>query len=89
MKFKSIEKLKRTWKLVELDGAVNRSRSETSGVGAEGKGGDAIPMVAEDFGWIGREERIMDGDNGLGRGGGDQVVGLLVPQDGAEGAITS
>ncbi|PON84353.1 hypothetical protein TorRG33x02_198130, partial [Trema orientale] len=71
-------------KLVELDGVVDGTRSKAGGVGAESEGGNAIAVVAEELGRSGRKERVVDGDGWVGRGGGDEVVGLLVPHHGAE-----
>lgn len=63
---------------------VNRTGSETGGVGAESEGGDAVAVVAKELGGGGRKERVVDGDGGVGRGGGDEVMGLLVPHHRAE-----
>lgn len=68
-----------TRKLVELDGAVDGARGEAGGVGAESEGGDAVAVVAEELGRGRGKERVVDGDGGVGGGGRDQMVGLLVP----------
>lgn len=64
---------------------IDRSGSEASGVRAESQGGDTLTVVAEDLGRDGGEKRVVNGDSGVGRGGGDETVGLVVPHDGAEG----
>jgi len=41
-------------------------------------------VVAEDFGRDGGGKGVVDTDGDVGRGSGNQVIGLLVPQNGAE-----
>lgn len=74
-----------TWELVQLDGVIDRSGREASGVGADRQGRDAVPVVAEDPRRAGREQGVMNRDRRVGGGGGDEVVSLLVPQHGAQG----
>ena len=77
-----------TRKLVELDGVIDRTGSEAGGVGAESEGGNTVAVVAEELGSSRRKKRVVYGDGWVGRGGGDEVVGLLVPQDRAERRTT-
>lgn len=44
-------------------------------------------MMMNDFRSSGRKKRIVDGYGGFGRGSSDNMVGLLVPEDGAEGSF--
>lgn len=48
---------------------VDGAGSEAGGVGAEGKGGDAVAVMAEELGRGGGKERVVNGDGGI-RGGG-------------------
>jgi len=77
---------KNTRKLVELDRVIHGSGSEARRVGTNGEGSDAVAVMAEDLRSAGGKKRVVDGDGWVGRGGRHQVKGLLVPQDGAEGA---
>lgn len=63
---------------------IDGAGSEAGGVGAKGESGNAVAVVAEELGRAGKKERVVDGDGGIGRGGGDEVEGLVVPQNGAE-----
>lgn len=42
-------------------------------------------MLMNDFGSSGRKKRIMDGYGGFRRRSSDDMVGLLIPEDRAEG----
>lgn len=64
---------------------IDGSGSEASGIGAKGEGCDPVAVVAEGPGRCGGEERVVDGDGDVEGGGGDEMAGLLVPQDRAEG----
>lgn len=65
---------------------IHGSGSEARRVGTNGEGSDAVAVMAEDLRSAGGKKRVVDGDGWVGRGGRHQVKGLLVPQDGAEGA---
>lgn len=68
---------------------IDGSRSKASGIGAKSQGGNAVTVVAEDPGSGGGAKRIVNGNGDIGRGGSEEVLGLLVPNDGAEGRAPS
>lgn len=78
-----------TREFVELDGVVNRSGGEAGGVRAESQSRDAIAVVAEELRRSREQKRVVDGNGGVGRCGGHNVVALLVVQHRAKTAATT
>lgn len=54
-----------TWKFVQLDGVVNRSRREAGGVRADRQGRDAVPVVAKDPRRARGEQSVVNRDRGV------------------------
>ena len=50
---------------------IDGSKSEASGVGANGDGGDIVVVVAEDPRSTRQKKRVVDGERRIGRGGSD------------------
>lgn len=55
-----------TGELVELNGVIDGTGGEASGIGAKSQGGDAVTVVAEDPGSGGGEKRVVNGDGHVG-----------------------
>jgi len=68
---------------------IDRSRSKTSGIRAKSQSSNTVTVVTENLGSGGRKKRVMNRDGDIGRGGGDEMFGFLVPYERAEGSMAA